>query len=198
MVTLDGNSDIVRNNLIEEEVEKINNHFAKFGHDFKVNKLAMLFYNKKTNYPGSLIKNINFIIRVLMLANFSPEEAISFIVNHYRFILEDKDYLHLKFAILNKAGILEQVLKTEPEVLLKLSNLKTERLYALICYAKARNQSIDFKAVINSSLPVSKIDELVSTYELNSTINSLLNDSLDKDLKFYDILAKKENKYTKK
>ena len=58
MVTLDANSKIVRDNLVNEEIEKIKNHFKKFGYDIQIDRLARLFYNNTSNYPGALVKNI--------------------------------------------------------------------------------------------------------------------------------------------
>lgn len=183
MVTLDANSKIVRENLVNEEIEKIKNHFKKFGYDIQIDRLARLFYNNTSNYPGALVKNINFIINVLTLANFSSEEAIRFVYLNKRLLIEKQSDLHLKFSILNKVGLLEDVLRNDPNILLKLNPLKAERLYAYLCYIKARGQKIDLGVIANLNLPVSEIDKLIDTYELNNTINQLLGSELDKELK---------------
>ena len=41
---LNSNSEIVRKNLIDEEISKINEHFAKFGFKFRIDSFAKLFY----------------------------------------------------------------------------------------------------------------------------------------------------------
>lgn len=183
MVTLDGNSKIVRDNLINDEIEKIKNHFGKFGYDIQIDKLARLFYNNSSNYPGTLIKNINFLIRILTLANFTDDEAIRFVYTNRKFMLEKQEDLHLKFSILNKVGLLEDVLRNDPNILLRLNPLKAERLYAYLCYIKARGQKIDVNTLANINIPFAEIDKLVDTYVLNNTINQLLGSELDRELK---------------
>ncbi len=164
MISLNSNSEIVRKNLIDEEISKINEHFAKFGFKFRIDSFAKLFYNDASNYPGTLIKNINLIIRILTLANFTSEEAIEFLIHNKKFMIEDINELHLKFAILNSAGMLEDVLRTNPNIILKLDSLKAERLFPLI----------------------RDMNDLVNFQTINSTINNLLNENLEKDLELHD------------
>lgn len=186
MITLNANSDIVRYNLVDEEVSKINAHFTKFGFNFKIDSFAKLFYNDKSKYPGTLIKNINFIIRVLILANFTSEEAINFLIHNKKFMIEDINDLHLKFAILNSADILEEVLRTNPNIIIKLDSLKAERLYPLIMYAKSIGKKINLETIVSPSFSSKDMNDIVDLQTMNATINSLLKDNLDKDLLLHD------------
>ena len=194
MVTLNANSDIVRKNLLDEEISKINEHFSKFGFNFKIDSIAKLFYNDKTNYPGTLIKNINLIIRVLTLANFTSEEAIEFLIHNKKFMIEDINELHLKFAILNSAGILEDVLRTNPNIILKLDSLKAERLFPLIVYAKSKGKNLNLETIVSPNITIRDMNDLVDFQTINSTINNLLNGNLDKDLELHEYKQSNSNK----
>ena len=194
MISLNSNSEIVRKNLIDEEISKINEHFAKFGFKFRIDSFAKLFYNDAFNYPGTLIKNINLIIRILTLANFTSEEAIEFLIHNKKFMIEDINELHLKFAILNSAGMLEDVLRTNPNIILKLDSLKAERLFPLIVYAKSKGKNLNLETIVSPNITIRDMNDLVDFQTINSTINNLLNGNLDKDLELHEYKQSNSNK----
>lgn len=193
MVTLDANSKITRDALRDDEVKKINNHFFNFGYTLDFSGLAKLYYNNEATLPGDLIRNMNMIVRVLLLEGFTSEEAIEFLYNNKKYIITNNNDLHLKFAILRKVGLLSEVLRTNPNLLLRINGIKTERLYALLCYAKARGQRVNAEFLSNPNISKEAMDKLAREYSLTELANSLLNNNLESELKIFELEKNNEN-----
>lgn len=192
MVTLDANSKITRDALRREEVEKINNHFLNFGYNVNFNGYSKLYYNNESTLPGDLIRNMNMIVRVLLLEGFTSEEAIEFLYNNRKYIITNNSDLHLKFAILRKVGLLNDVLRTNPSLLLRINGIKTERLYALLCYAKARGQKVNAEFLSNPNITREAMDKLTNEFSLNELANNLLNSNLENELKIYELTSEEQ------
>ncbi len=167
---------------IQTEISRINELFTSYGYDYNILGIARLFYNDKSHTEGDLIKNIYYNIRLLKYAGFSMEEALAFLIQHKNFMFENMNMFNLKCAILNKVGLLNAVLKNNPTMLGSLNKLSAKRLYALLCYIKARGQEISYESLSNVNLPVQSMDRLAEQYNLNDEVNSVLVKKLNSDI----------------
>lgn len=167
---------------INIEIDKINNLFASYGYELDFTKLSRLYYNDKEHVEGDLLKNVYYNIKLLKYAGFNTEEAVGFLFKHKNFIYENMTMLNLKYAILNKVGLLKSVLKNNPSLLNGINKLNAKRLYALLSYIKVRGQSITLESITSPSLPIEFIDRLTEEYELNDDANQILVRKLESDI----------------